>query len=163
MERLVDLLRESESLGATAAVLRARLKCAQSRLKCAEHDLFDRAKYNDLLQLYPGAADDVNEDGKTPLALALSKNAADSVLLVFYFEDSQKLFGNLAGLNSNGIGITQQRYFQYDTSAHDLRGIVAAAIAPNLVPSDLHLLSDTKPLCKLKVQALLQRAVQGSA
>ena len=40
MERLVDLLRESESLGATAAVLRARLKCAQSRLKCAEHDLF---------------------------------------------------------------------------------------------------------------------------
>lgn len=152
MERLVDLLRESESLGATAAVLRARLKCVQSRLKCAEHDLFggsyplhaavqrkdtgkcikisflacaqspapraralslsrartlcpslgsalpssiphlilpcilirttDRAKYNDLLQLYPGAADDVNEDGKTPLALALSLNAADSVLYV---------------------------------------------------------------------------------
>lgn len=42
----------------------------------------DRAKYNDLLQLYPGAADDVNEDGKTPLALALSLNAADSVLYV---------------------------------------------------------------------------------
>ena len=42
----------------------------------------DRAKYNDLLQLYPGAADDVNEDGKTPLALALSINAADSVLYV---------------------------------------------------------------------------------
>lgn len=36
--------------------------------------------------------------------------------------------------------VTQQRYFQFNTTEHDLREIVATVIAPGLNPSELVLL-----------------------